>query len=86
MSQVSTLTRFNDTIDCLIDRVFTPGKIHLQINLTKRPFAYTRTNMRGLLIVSAYFRHIEAFLPIFFVILEYENTTYAVYYALKKFK
>ncbi len=54
---INDAKRFKN-IDCLVDRVFNPGKIHLQINLTKRPFAYTRTNMRGLLIVSAYFRHV----------------------------
>ena len=58
----------------------------ISIDLTKRPFLHTKTNLKSLMIVSCYFSHAKIFVPIFFALLEDDQTPEGLSKALLKFR
>ena len=58
----------------------------ISIDITKRPFHHSKTNMKCLLIVSCYFRHIRIFIPTFFAMLDDDSTPESFVKALTKFR
>ena len=60
--------------------------VWISIDITKRPFQHTKTNMKCLMIVSCYFKHIKVFTPTFFAILDDDQTPETFCKALIKFR
>ena len=58
----------------------------LSFDITQRPFKHSKTNMKSLLIVSSYFRHARVFVPVFFALLDDDQTQQGLEKALIKFR
>jgi len=63
-----------------------PDSFWIRIDLTKRPFLHSKINMRSLLIISIFYKHIKVFIPTFFAVIEDEQTSFAINQALLKYK
>ena len=58
----------------------------ISIDITERPFKHTKTNFKYLMIVSAFFKHVKIFVPIFFAMLQEGENPDALSKPLIKFR
>ena len=58
----------------------------ISIDITQKSFRHSKTNLKSLMVISAYFKHVRVFIPIFFALLEDDQTPEGLGKSLLKFR